>query len=233
MKNIATLKRAALAAIAIATTLVISPAFVGRAIFAQSSSCASPPTVVSVSPSSGAADIPVDLLITGNLIQPSGTVNVTSVFAVEVGNPGNVVQASRFVVITPSIMDSLFTFGQGNACKTFRIFVNGPCGPSASTAGGQFQTLCQTPQQRIASLKDEVASLQLAGILTEEQAESLTRKLDRAIRDLNDGHDGDAAESLRDFIDRTRELVEHGVLTAAQSQGLIDRANSIIAQINQ
>jgi hypothetical protein len=96
------------------------------------------PVVVSITPSSGDCSLPVnDLLISGGcFILPGfgangvGSTNVTSVFAIEVGNPANVVQALRFVVLSPFLINADFAFTSANAGKTFLIFVSGPNGTS-------------------------------------------------------------------------------------------------------
>jgi hypothetical protein len=96
------------------------------------------PVVISITPSSGDCSLPVnDLLISGGcFILPSfgpngvGSTNVTSVFAVESGNPSNVVQALRFVVLSPFLINADFAFTSANAGKTFLIFVSGPNGTS-------------------------------------------------------------------------------------------------------
>jgi len=90
------------------------------------------PVVISASPS-GTFDCanPQDLLITGGcFILPNGTLNVTSVFAVDAANPSVIIQAQRFAVLSPSLIDALFNFGSGNAGHTFFIFVSGPNGTS-------------------------------------------------------------------------------------------------------
>jgi hypothetical protein len=63
-------------------------------------------------------------------ILPNGTTNVTSVFAVELGNPNNRVNAISFVVLNANLIDADFNFGSANAGKTFLIFVSGPNGQS-------------------------------------------------------------------------------------------------------
>src|SRR5437868_1422801 len=90
------------------------------------------PVVISASPS-GPVDCanPQDIIITGAcFILPNGAANVTSVFAVDAANPNNVIQAQRFVILSPNLIDALFSFGTANAGKTFLIFVSGPNGTS-------------------------------------------------------------------------------------------------------
>jgi hypothetical protein len=87
--------------------------------------------VISATPSGGDCSIAQDLLISGAcFVLPDGSPNVTSVFAVELGNPANVVSAQAFVVLNNNLVDALFSFGTANAGKTFLIFVTGPNGTS-------------------------------------------------------------------------------------------------------
>src|SRR5204863_8841240 len=55
---------------------------------------------------------------------------VTSVFAVDISNPANIIQARAFVVLNANLIDAHFAFGSANAGKTFLIFVTGPGGTS-------------------------------------------------------------------------------------------------------
>lgn len=89
------------------------------------------PVVISASPSNVNCAIAQNLQIPGScFLFPDGTGNVTEVFAVEVGNPTNVIEASRFVVLTSHLIDALFEFGAANVGKEFLIFVSGPNGAS-------------------------------------------------------------------------------------------------------
>ncbi|HWC78022.1 MAG TPA: hypothetical protein VG778_11200, partial [Blastocatellia bacterium] len=89
------------------------------------------PVVISVTPSDGDCAVAQDLLISGAcFILPNGASNVTSVFAVELSNPNNTLQATRFQVLNANLVDALFNFGSVNAGKTFLIFVSGPNGTS-------------------------------------------------------------------------------------------------------
>jgi hypothetical protein len=88
------------------------------------------PVVFSATPSTGDCAIPQDLLISGSCFIINDTPNVTSVFAVERGNPNNVVQARSFALLSPNLIDALFDFTSTNAGKTFLLFVSGPNGTS-------------------------------------------------------------------------------------------------------
>ncbi|HYP28332.1 MAG TPA: hypothetical protein VE262_16575 [Blastocatellia bacterium] len=89
------------------------------------------PVVISASPSEADCSVPQDLIIPGScFIQPDGLPNVTSVFAVERGNPSNVIHSSRFVILSNNFIDALFDFGPASAGRTFLIFASGPNGTS-------------------------------------------------------------------------------------------------------
>jgi hypothetical protein len=89
------------------------------------------PVILSAVPSGGDCAIGQDLQVPGScFLLPDGTANVTAVFAVEKGNPDNVIQATRFVILTMNLLDAFFEFGAANAGKTFLIYANGPSGTS-------------------------------------------------------------------------------------------------------
>jgi hypothetical protein len=89
------------------------------------------PVVISVSPSDGDCAVGQNLFVPGScFIQPDGKPNVTRVFAVERGNSNNVVEATRFVILNPNLIDAFFEFGAASAGKTFLIFATGPNGTS-------------------------------------------------------------------------------------------------------
>jgi hypothetical protein len=92
------------------------------------------PIIISVVPSQGDCTIEQNTLISGSCFILNGVTNVTSVFAVERTNPENVIQATRFVVLSPNLIDALFTFGALNAGRAFLIFASGPNGTSRNLA---------------------------------------------------------------------------------------------------
>src|SRR5262249_55918553 len=74
-----------------------------------------------------------DLLISGACFQfqtGSGVGQVTSVFAIEVANPANKIQAQDFTILGPNLLDAHFNFTSANAGKKFIIQVVGPGGTS-------------------------------------------------------------------------------------------------------
>src|ERR1044071_562632 len=89
------------------------------------------PVVISATPSEGDCAIGQNLLVSGScFFLADGKPNVTSVFAVEAGNPSNVIQASAVQIMTPNLIDAFFQIGAANAGKTFQIFASGPNGTS-------------------------------------------------------------------------------------------------------
>ncbi|MFL6214097.1 MAG: hypothetical protein ACJ74J_09425, partial [Blastocatellia bacterium] len=71
---------------------------------------------------------------------PNGTTitgGVTSVFALERGNPANRINANPFVVVNPNLIDAFFNFGSASAGKTFLIFVQGTGGTSRNRTAAQ------------------------------------------------------------------------------------------------
>jgi hypothetical protein len=112
--------------------------------FTRTSTCAlnlgtRAPVVFSVTPSSGNCAVAQDLLISGACFTftqfvaggPNIIGNVTSVFAVDITNPGGTrIPAQTFVVLNPNLIDAFFNFGSANAGRRFLIFVCGPGGCS-------------------------------------------------------------------------------------------------------
>ena len=89
------------------------------------------PVVVSASPSEGDCAVAQNLVIPGScFLLADGEPNVTSVFAVERGNPSHIVQAKAFVILNTNLIDALFDFGAANAGRTWLIFASGPNGTS-------------------------------------------------------------------------------------------------------
>ena len=87
--------------------------------------------VISITPSDGNCSIAQNTVISGScFVQADGKPNVTEVFAVERGNPANVVQSEHFVILSPNLIDALFDFGSANAGRVFLIYASGPNGTS-------------------------------------------------------------------------------------------------------
>jgi hypothetical protein len=89
------------------------------------------PVVISASPASVDCAVPQNLIVPGScFLLGNGQPNVTAVFAVERGNPANVIQSKAFVIINSNVIDALFDFTGANAGKTFLIYASGPNGTS-------------------------------------------------------------------------------------------------------
>jgi hypothetical protein len=89
------------------------------------------PVILSTVPSGGDCGIGQNLQVPGScFLLPDGTANVTSVFAVEKGNPSHVIEVTRFVILSDHLIDAYFEFGLANAGKTFLIYASGPNGTS-------------------------------------------------------------------------------------------------------
>jgi pullulanase len=88
------------------------------------------------------------------------------------------------------------------------------------------------PQERIDYLISDVDALVASGVLNQGQGNSLTVKLEGAIRQLDQGKPKQAVNRLNAFINEVESLIEEGVLTPEEGRPLIDAANSIIDQIN-
>jgi hypothetical protein len=89
------------------------------------------PVVDSVSPSQGDCGGLQNLVIPGScFVLPDGSANVTSVFAVDKVDTTNVIQAVRFVILSPNLIDAAFDFGPDSAGKTFYLHASGPSGTS-------------------------------------------------------------------------------------------------------
>jgi hypothetical protein len=89
------------------------------------------PVLLSATPSGGDCAIGQNLQVPGScFLLPDGKPNVTSVFAVEKDNPGNVIEVTRFVILSDHLIDAFFEFGAANAGKTFLIYAGGPSGTS-------------------------------------------------------------------------------------------------------
>jgi hypothetical protein len=89
------------------------------------------PVVISATPVEGDCALGQNLLIPGScFLLADGRPNVTSVFAVEAGNPDNVIQASSVHILSNNLLDAFFRPGAASAGKTFLIFASGPNGTS-------------------------------------------------------------------------------------------------------
>jgi pullulanase len=89
-----------------------------------------------------------------------------------------------------------------------------------------------TPQARIEFLIDDVEALVTAGVLNDGQGNALIAKLEGALVKLNDGQAHVSINRLQAFVNQVYDFVEDGILSPSQGQDLMDKANSIINQID-
>jgi hypothetical protein len=89
------------------------------------------PVILSAQESRRDCRVGLNLQLTGScFVLPDGKPNVTSVFAVEKDNPNNVVQVTRFEILSDHSIDAYFEFGVANVARRFLIYASGPNGTS-------------------------------------------------------------------------------------------------------
>ena len=76
-----------------------------------------------------------------------------------------------------------------------------------------------------------VEELVTNGTLNAGQGNSLIRKLELAIRDLQEGNIAGSIGHLMSFIGQVNGFINSGILTPAEGEALINAANSIIDEI--
>ncbi len=89
-----------------------------------------------------------------------------------------------------------------------------------------------TPTERLDFIRGDIQDLVAGGVLNAGEGNSLTVKLDAAIKKLGENQPRVAVNQLLAFVNQVKALVQSGRLTPAQGQFLIDQVRSIIAQIN-
>ncbi len=89
------------------------------------------PVLISATPAEVDCVLGQNQLIPGAcFLLADGKPNVTSVFAVEVGNPSNVIQGGPIQILNSNLIDVFFRPGPAQAGKTFLIYASGPNGTS-------------------------------------------------------------------------------------------------------
>lgn len=92
-------------------------------------------------------------------------------------------------------------------------------------------TITCTPQQHIELIIDEVETLVNDGVLNQGRGNSLIKKLEDAIHQINKGKEKQAINNLEDFISAVNAFIKQRVLLPSEGQLLIDEANDIITQL--
>ena len=98
-------------------------------------------------------------------------------------------------------------------------------------SGNTFVHFVPHPQDSARILINEIGVLQGIGILTPAQAGRLTSELNAAIDGLDRGNTRQGCDNFRDFINRTNELIDDGVLSPVRGQQLIDDARTVRSQM--
>ena len=86
-------------------------------------------------------------------------------------------------------------------------------------------------EQAIVNLQTNLEGLKAAGVLNNGQVNSLSKKLDNALRNLDKNKPDKAIEQLTNFTTQVNELIADGVLTNEEGQPLIASAERISAAI--
>ena len=102
---------------------------------------------------------------------------------------------------------------------------------SNNTASCTSTVTVLTPQQATQSLINNVNSLVAQGVLDQGEGNSLTSKLQAAIKQMDNGNGNAARNKLQAFINQVIDLKNSGTLTAAQAQALTDAANNLITHL--
>lgn len=105
---------------------------------------------------------------------------------------------------------------------------------AAGRSGNDFglaRYIAVTPQQQIEQLIEDVQGLAGSGVLNNGQGNSLIKKHQAAIQQLDSGREEPAKEILQAFINQIRDFIDGGILTSAKGQPLIDLAQAVIDQL--
>jgi hypothetical protein len=78
----------------------------------------------------------------------------------------------------------------------------------------------------------EVGDLVAQGVLNGGQGNSLTSKLDAAVRQIDRGNASAAINQLGAFINQVNALIRSGRLSPGEGQGLIGAADKIIGNLS-
>jgi hypothetical protein len=117
-----------------------------------------------------------------------------------------------------------------NTSYTFRLQAcdaQGVCSTNGPATTGK--TL--TAQQAIDDLGNVVNNLVVTGVLNAEEADALTKDLDKAEAKLAAGNGKSAIKELEAFVKDVNHLVRSGRLTQSQGVSLVDAAQAIINAI--
>jgi len=98
-------------------------------------------------------------------------------------------------------------------------------------ANGSIDITVISQEQSLADVLTDLEILHMAGVISNGQANSLSQKIDNAVKKLDQGRPEKAIQQLNNFINQVNEFVTDGVMTSAEAQPLIDTTNRIINAI--
>jgi uncharacterized membrane protein len=85
-----------------------------------------------------------------------------------------------------------------------------------------------TPEEQLDELKGEIANLAASGVLSDDEANSMTSKVDNALKKIGQGKTGSAINKLGALINQIGECVSSGILTSEEAEPLLDLAQGAI-----
>ncbi len=106
--------------------------------------------------------------------------------------------------------------------------------PPPDADGDGTGNVCESPDERVELLTDDVQALVAAGTLSEKDAGPLLTKLENAFADIAGGNTNGAVGKLGAFIGQVSAYMpppNPDRLTPEEGQALIDAAQSIIDQL--
>jgi len=102
---------------------------------------------------------------------------------------------------------------------------------SANKATCSFTITVITPQGQTQILLGRVRDIVTAGVLSNGEGNSLTSKLENAMRQMDRGNANASSNELNAFINEVNSLIKSRRISQAQGQPLINTANDIIARL--
>jgi hypothetical protein len=81
-----------------------------------------------------------------------------------------------------------------------------------------------TPEEQLEELNGEIGGLAASGVLTGDEANSLIRKVDNALKKIGQGKTSSAINMLSALINQIGEFVSTGVLSTDQAEPLLELA---------
>ena len=112
-------------------------------------------------------------------------------------------------------------FPIGTTTNTFKV-----TDTSGNFTTCSFTVKVKSPAEVIQDLMNRVQALMDQGVLSQSNGNALQQRLQQALDYINSGDTGHACDRLDSFIDKVTDYIQHGTLTSAQGQPLIDSAKN-------